>query len=1112
MFNYYKIGGSLKYRHPTYVKRKADQELWDNLQKKNYCFVLNSRQMGKSSLKVKTARELKTINFNCASIDLTLLGTNVTAEQWYQGLIYEILNSLEIELEIYKNNLCFNYEQLTPLQKFKNFLDWLLQRNSHPLVIFIDEIDSLINIPFKDEFLSFLRACYNYRSENPDYNRLIFCLLGVASPADLITDKDQTPFNIGYSLELSGLTFAEAKSALIPGLESIVNHPEQILQQVLDWTGGQPFLTQKLCSLVVEYGHPHLEDISPIVQQYIIEDWENQDQPEHLRTIRDRLLYHQHKAISLLGLYQQILDPNTPVKASGQEAETALRLSGLIVKQGNYLQVYNRIYARIFNQEWIAQQIAELRPYDQWLQKWLQSAQDSTYLLQDKALAEAQQWAMGKNLTDLDYRYLNKSQHHQDQQKNQILSQAYQKARLILTITVIFALILVLGAMGYAKRLQTITNLEKKGKEALEQFNTQQLKGLTQAIATTQELQKQTWGNPSLSEYPTLTPIATLIEILSQIQEYHQWTAHKTTIKTVSFNPDGSRLVSGSDDGVIKIWDKQGKLHKSFSHQGVIYNLKYTLDGEKIISASDSGTLKIWTKEGDLIQTLASEKNTPIYSFGISPDSQLIASGGKYGTIKIWDIQGNLQQTIATHQTSIYSIDFSPDSQTFASAGADGIIRLWSRDGTLIKEIVAHDSDVNSVIFSPDGNLIVSASGDRTIKIWTREGELIQILRDHQDSIWSLQFSPDSSTLVSSSFDQTVKVWQYSDFNQQWRLLHTLYGHRDQVYGISFSADGHSLVSSSSDRTLKLWRLFSSPLVSITGHQDWITEVSIDAEGEKIVSGSYDGGVKLWDSRGKKRKFLTQEDDIIIKVKFSPDNNQIITISSKGIIQVWDSQGNLIHSWLTQGGYINSLSISKDGQTLMTGDELGQIKLWNKEGNILAKFPRQSAPITSIDMDSQSRTFISSTNTEITLWNQKQIPLKIWRTEQLEINTIGITSNGKLIASAGKDGTIKLWNREGQLLDTLGRDNTPVNDLEFSSDGKLLITGHQDGFVRLWRVRDRALLFELQAYQGENIESISLSANDQVLVANTTQAINLWQLNLNKLLALGSDWLKEHLN
>lgn len=88
----------------------------------------------------------------------------------------------------------------------------------------------LIKVNFKDDFFIFIRACYNQRAENTEFNRLCFCLLGVASPTDLIQDKARTPFNIGHSIDLTGLTFAESKTALLQGLASKFEQPEKLLK------------------------------------------------------------------------------------------------------------------------------------------------------------------------------------------------------------------------------------------------------------------------------------------------------------------------------------------------------------------------------------------------------------------------------------------------------------------------------------------------------------------------------------------------------------------------------------------------------------------------------------------------------------------------------------------------------------------------------------------------------------------------------------------------------------------------------------------------------------------------------------------------------------------
>jgi hypothetical protein len=239
----------------------------------------------------------------------------------------------------------------------------LLENISQNIVIFIDEIDSVLNLNFEiDDFLILLRTCLNKRADIPKYQRLTFVLLGVATPSQLIRDKNRTPFNIGQAIELHGFQLHEAQP-LLQGLISKVSNPQAVLKEVLAWTGGQPFLTQKLCKLIRSSSPIPINDeaewIENLVRSQIIENWESQDEPEHLKTIRDRLLKNERQIIQILEFYQQILlEKEIAVSDSPEQME--LLLSGLIVKQQGKLRVHNRIYELIFNCNWVERQISLL--------------------------------------------------------------------------------------------------------------------------------------------------------------------------------------------------------------------------------------------------------------------------------------------------------------------------------------------------------------------------------------------------------------------------------------------------------------------------------------------------------------------------------------------------------------------------------------------------------------------------------------------------------------------------------------------------------------------------------------------------------------------------------
>jgi hypothetical protein len=236
------------------------------------------------------------------------------------------------------------------------------------LVIFVDEIDIVRSLPFStDEFFAAIRECYNRRTEDPSFNRLAFCLLGVAAPSDLIRDTGLTPFNIGRRVELNDFSEQEA-TVLITGLgvakwgcEGGGELSNRLLERILYWTNGHPYLTQRVCNAVAHRNADSTARAQAALQPGCIDRLceelffaqRARERDDNLLFVRERILRPDLDRTSLLDLYARVRRGRTVRCDDGNESVSLLRLAGLVRMERGRLLVRNRVYARVFDPEWV---------------------------------------------------------------------------------------------------------------------------------------------------------------------------------------------------------------------------------------------------------------------------------------------------------------------------------------------------------------------------------------------------------------------------------------------------------------------------------------------------------------------------------------------------------------------------------------------------------------------------------------------------------------------------------------------------------------------------------------------------------------------------------------
>lgn len=343
----YTVGGTVQAGGGIYIKRKADDELLELCRQGEIALVLSSRQVGKSSLMVRTAQQLEADNIHSVIIDLSTIGTQISQDEWYLGILNEISTTLGLRTDIF--TWWMDNAQLGPAQRLGNFFrDVMLQEMDGQIVLFFDEIDSTLSLSFTDDFFAALRAVHNARSTTPEFKRLSFVLVGVATPSDLIIDNQRTPFNLGRRVELTDFTREEA----LPLAQGLGKYPEQVLDWIFHWTGGHPYLTQRLCSELAKRQQTFTKQIvdAEVERLYTGErGW----QDNNLQFVRDMLVKRAPDVRRVLKIYHDIRSGKKIVDDERSIIKAHLKIAGVVRRQNADLVIRNRIYEQAFDLAWV---------------------------------------------------------------------------------------------------------------------------------------------------------------------------------------------------------------------------------------------------------------------------------------------------------------------------------------------------------------------------------------------------------------------------------------------------------------------------------------------------------------------------------------------------------------------------------------------------------------------------------------------------------------------------------------------------------------------------------------------------------------------------------------
>lgn len=1020
---YFIVGGTLTRHATSYVERRADSELLAALLADEYCYVLDTRQVGKSSLIVRAAQRLSEAGCLTAFLDLSTFGDAPTEEQWYGKLLADLVRALDMEDEadaFWEANARYSGAQ----RWFLAVRDLLLPGLSAPMVVFVDEIEAVRKLPFSsDGFFAMIRAFHNLRATEPGAARLTFCLAGVATPADLIRDPRTTPFNIGRRITLRDFT-PEEMLPLAQGLHGTPAQQEAQLRRIGEWTSGHPYLTQRFCHAAFEAGQAlDPREIDALCREVFLRR-QAQSEEANLHFVRRQIL-DDRAPDDLLMLYGRVRVGRQVEAGSADALTDRLLLSGVVRvdarQEPPHLTVRNPIYARVFDRRWVRANLsgAEARRQRQALRRgvlraslvWCVLAASLLFALIRQREVDWQQGELVRTTHDL--RQATGDLKEQRKQIQQAMTGHYLLSKEIA------------NQQREKKRLRDSNRQLEEDKRA----EHTQLVGMQAA------------------RYQIAGQVRRLQRREAALQEESdERSAADRALQECAVSSQGFEALGDGLKAVEPaLQQRRPPLPEAIRSLG---------------QAANAGIYRL----------LRLPHTFRLETARFSSDNRWIVTAGRSREIYIWDaVAGTLRFKAAVIPPDVISpvvwaAEFSQDGKYLITAGNDRKARVWAIDQwhspvlSCLWEIPCGDEPANRILarFSPSGLYVAVTgrfSGHYCATVWDFATHNRIAVQQHAEEITSIDFN--NKIHVSHVKERYLAV--AGGLTAPLDVLDLVSGREAATYSprtdtVQYACFGYwneSLYCVGKNGSLVTWN-FSAPsgsasvpqgvVATYAGHQETAAFVAASPDGYMLASaGLKDHQVRIWNLwyPGSPLYTLVLPGSNAAGIQFSDDSTRIVMAQDQ-IAEVWLLNGR---TYGGAGGTLFAVALSPDGSSLAapTND---RVTFWNTEQDVKHNY-----------FKSWARQFLGASGVG-------RLPGPVMHT--------AYSRDGRRLATAAAKGDLRLWSVPAdngpihEYVELKGhRQDSQVNCAVFSPDGRLLLSTSDDGTARLWDVLTRQSLLSL---------------------------------------------------
>ena len=562
---------------------------------------------------------------------------------------------------------------------------------------------------------------------------------------------------------------------------------------------------------------------------------------------------------------------------------------------------------------------------------------------------------------------------------------------------------------------------------------------------------------------------------------------HNGPVRAVAFSQNGSRIVSGSQDNTIRLWDSEGgQLLKSFrGHDGAVRTVTFAESDQVILSGSHDNSIRKWN---------------------IS----------EYEEIRV--LQG---QVLEGHVDAILSAGFSPDGERIVTASRDRTARTWeAATGQPLKVFAeGHSFLASSAAFFPGGKRLATGAVDNTVRIWDVDSGTQLIRLEHTGRAAALTVSNNGKWAVTGGDDKSARIWdaESGELMFVFKGDKDNKGHNNEVTAVAISGNDQQLLTGDSSGRVFVWDVKTQKVIlELKGHsRSRITDAAFLPGTNRVLTACADKTVAQWDlTTGKEvPSLILRHPDSVVAMSLRPNTHEVLTACGDGSVRLWNADTAEVIAEVDRGNAkITDVAINADGTKGLAVDANGRktlvFSLENSQGQIK---PDQ----TSVSTGQLWSAIFAPVNNDLAIVvlggsDAKLIGLKTVRRESDEtlvafsphgvIASAAYSPDGSKIVTGSWDFSARIWNSNtgADLRKLAGEQGHTgfVNSAVFSPDsaGRWVLTGSDDGTAKIWDAATGEVLATLTGHQDRVRHATFSKDGTQILTSSNDRTARIWNL------------------